>query len=115
MKVEEDFKVIEHYLCIKMPREVDHHNAGNIAEQADEMICKSEVKNLIFDFSDTEFIKSFTTLKLTSASRRANLTSRIAPLRSASEILPLPRSFLNVCCNLSARFSNANLCHLLFI
>ena len=58
MKVEEDFKVIEHYLCIKMPREVDHHNAGNIAEAADEMICKSEVRNLIFDFSDTEFMDS---------------------------------------------------------
>lgn len=58
MKVEEDFKVIDHYLCIKMPREVDHHNAGNIIEQADEMICRREVKNLIFDFSDTEFMDS---------------------------------------------------------
>jgi len=58
MKLEEDFKVIDHYLCIRMPREVDHHNAGSIAEAADEMICKSEVKNLIFDFSDTEFMDS---------------------------------------------------------
>ncbi|MBO5485926.1 MAG: anti-sigma factor antagonist [Eubacterium sp.] len=58
MRVEEDFKVIEHHLCIKMPREVDHHNAGYITEQADEMIYRSEVKNLIFDFSDTEFMDS---------------------------------------------------------
>ena len=58
MKTEEGFQVIEHYLCIKMPREVDHHNARKIAEQADEMICRSEVKNLIFDFSETEFMDS---------------------------------------------------------
>ena len=43
MRIEEDLKVIDHYLCIRMPHEVDHHNAGNIAEAADEMICKSEV------------------------------------------------------------------------
>ena len=58
MRVEEDFKVIDHYLCICMPKEVDHHNAGAITQHADEMICKSEVKNLIFDFSDTEFMDS---------------------------------------------------------
>lgn len=58
MRVDEDFKVIDHYLCIKMPREVDHHNAGKITQQADEMICNREVKNLIFDFSDTEFMDS---------------------------------------------------------
>jgi len=58
MTAAEEFKVIDHYLCIKMPKEVDHHNAGKITAQADEMICKSEVKNLIFDFSDTEFMDS---------------------------------------------------------
>ena len=58
MRVEEDFKVIDHYLCICMPKEVDHHNASGITQKADEMICKSEVKNLIFDFSETEFMDS---------------------------------------------------------
>lgn len=58
MRVEEDFKVIDHYLCICMPKEVDHHNAAAITQQADEMICKREVKNLIFDFSETEFMDS---------------------------------------------------------
>ena len=41
-----------------MPREVDHHNAAGITQKADEMICNREVKNLIFDFSDTEFMDS---------------------------------------------------------
>lgn len=58
MRVEEDFKVIDHYLCICMPKEVDHHNAETIIQQADAMICQREVKNLIFDFSDTEFMDS---------------------------------------------------------
>ena len=58
MNVEEEYQVIDHYLCIKMPREVDHHNAGKITEQADEMICRSEVKNLIFDFSSLSFMDS---------------------------------------------------------
>lgn len=58
MNVEEEYQVIDHYLCIKMPKEVDHHNAGKITGQADEMICRSEVKNLIFDFSNTEFMDS---------------------------------------------------------
>ena len=58
MTTAEEFKVIDDYLCIKMPKEVDHHNAGKITAQADEMICKSEVKNLIYDFADTEFMDS---------------------------------------------------------
>lgn len=58
MRLEEDFKVIDHYLCVCMPKEVDHHNAGAIMQYADEMICKREVKNLIFDFSETEFMDS---------------------------------------------------------
>ena len=40
-------------------------------------------------------IKSFTTLKLTSASNKANRISRLASLISASEILPLPVKFFN--------------------
>jgi len=58
MRVEEDFKVIDHYLCICMPKEVDHHNAAAITQHADTMICQREVKNLIFDFSETEFMDS---------------------------------------------------------
>ena len=58
MRLEEDFKVIDHYLCVCMPKEVDHHNARAIMQYADEMICTRDVKNLIFDFSETEFMDS---------------------------------------------------------
>lgn len=58
MRVAEDLKVIEHYLCIYMPEEIDHHNAKEICKRADEMICNEEVKNVVFDFSRTEFMDS---------------------------------------------------------
>lgn len=54
----EEFQVIDHYLCIRMPKELDHHMATGIHRRADEIICESDVKNLIFDFSDTEFMDS---------------------------------------------------------
>ena len=58
MKVEENFSVIEQYLCIVMPKEVDHHNAEGISRTADEMICHENVTSIIFDFEQTEFMDS---------------------------------------------------------
>ena len=34
--MEEDFKVIDNYLMVKMPEEVDHHKSVYISETADE-------------------------------------------------------------------------------
>ncbi|MBQ3105732.1 MAG: anti-sigma factor antagonist [Lachnospiraceae bacterium] len=58
MKEEEQFKVIEEYLCIKMPREIDHHNSDYISQNADYYICHQNVNHIVFDFSDTEFMDS---------------------------------------------------------
>ena len=58
MQILEEFKVIDHYLCIRMPKEMDHHVATGISRRADCIICESDVKHLIFDFSDTEFMDS---------------------------------------------------------
>lgn len=58
MTLKEDFKIIDHCLCIRMPGEIDHHNAGGIIAVADELICDEAVKNLVFDFEDTEFMDS---------------------------------------------------------
>ena len=57
-------------------------------------------------FSRTWAMKSLATLKLTSASRRALLTSRRAPSISLSESLPFPRRSLNADCSLSPKLSN---------
>ena len=57
--------------------------------------------------SCTELINCFTTLKLTSASSKAILTSLSPAFTSASDRRPFPVRFLNTFCSLSARLSKA--------
>lgn len=54
----EDFKVIDNYLMIKMPEEIDHHKSGYISERADRFILKEKVDHIVFDFEDTRFMDS---------------------------------------------------------
>ena len=54
----EDFQVIDHYLVVRLPEEVDHHRAGFICEEADRYIRKNGVKHVVFDFEDTRFMDS---------------------------------------------------------
>ena len=51
--MEENFKVIDNYLMVKMPEEVDHHKSVFISRAADEYIMKEGVGNVVFDFEDT--------------------------------------------------------------
>ena len=57
--------------------------------------------------SSTDLINCLTTLKLTSASNRAILTSFNAAFTSASDRRPFPRRFLNTFCSLSDKLSKA--------
>lgn len=45
-------------LRIKVPKELDHHEAGRLKLEADMMIDAYHVKTLIFDFGETEFMDS---------------------------------------------------------
>lgn len=54
----EEYAIIDNYLCIKMPTEVDHHRAAGIRECADRLILNDKVKNIVFDFEDTSFMDS---------------------------------------------------------
>ena len=56
--MEEDFKVIDNYLMVRMPEEVDHHKSVYISETADEYIMKEGVGNVVFDFESTRFMDS---------------------------------------------------------
>lgn len=56
--MEEDFKVIDNYLMVKMPEEVDHHKSAYISQTADRYIIKEGVGNVVFDFEDTRFMDS---------------------------------------------------------
>lgn len=54
----EEYAIIDNYLCIKMPTEIDHHRAAGISECADKMILNDKVKNIVFDFESTVFMDS---------------------------------------------------------
>ena len=53
-----DFQVIDNCLMIRLPEEVDHHGAGFICENADRLLCREEVCNVVFDFENTRFMDS---------------------------------------------------------
>lgn len=46
------------YLLVHVPRELDHHYAGELRMEADRLIDECHVKELVFDFSETEFMDS---------------------------------------------------------
>ena len=54
----EEYAIIDNYLCIKMPQEVDHHAAAGIRLCADRLILDDKVKNIVFDFENTTFMDS---------------------------------------------------------
>ena len=58
MEKVDNYAIIENYLMIKMPDEVDHHKAADICRMADAYITHSRVENIVFDFEDTEFMDS---------------------------------------------------------
>lgn len=53
-----DFQVIDNYLMIRLPKEVDHHRAGFICEQADAYLLNENVCHVVFDFEETQFMDS---------------------------------------------------------
>lgn len=54
----EDFQVIDNCLMIRLPQEIDHHEAGFICEMADSYLFREDVKNVVFDFENTKFMDS---------------------------------------------------------
>ena len=56
--MDEDFKVVDDYLMIRMPTEVDHHKSVDISKRADRYIVSKKVGNVVFDFGRTTFMDS---------------------------------------------------------
>lgn len=52
------FRVEGELLWIMVPKELDHHNCIAIRETADNVLLKENIKEIIFDFSNTEFMDS---------------------------------------------------------
>ncbi len=56
--MQEEFKVIGNYLMIKLPEEIDHHQANYISRSADRILLQGKVNNVVFDFEATRFMDS---------------------------------------------------------
>ncbi len=56
--MEYNFEMMEGKLRVLVPRELDHHLASQLKEEADLLIDAYHVKKLVFDFSETEFMDS---------------------------------------------------------
>jgi stage II sporulation protein AA (anti-sigma F factor antagonist) len=56
--MEENFRLEEGTLVIRMPKEIDHHAAAKLRLEADYLIDAYPVRRLVFDFAETEFMDS---------------------------------------------------------
>ena len=45
--MEEAYKVIDHYLMIKLPEEIDHRSCREISRRADNLILDKEVEHVV--------------------------------------------------------------------
>ncbi|MFI3213939.1 MAG: anti-sigma factor antagonist [Eubacteriales bacterium] len=54
----EEFQIIEDHLCVKMPREIDHHQVGYFSKNIDYYIFHRGINNIVFDFEHTELMDS---------------------------------------------------------
>lgn len=52
------YELNEGRLTISMPKELDHHSAEQLRQEADLLIDSYRVRSLVFDFSGTEFMDS---------------------------------------------------------
>ena len=52
------YQVQENCLTIFLPHELDHHNAEEIRRESDHLIIRNHIRNIIFDFAETDFMDS---------------------------------------------------------
>ena len=58
MNMEENMYVQGSKLIVLMPEEVDHESAEVLRKEADRYMGNTEIRHIIFDFSDTLFMDS---------------------------------------------------------
>ena len=52
------FEVNGTTLTVRLPAEIDHHNAEEIREEADRILQRRMIRSVVFDFGDTVFMDS---------------------------------------------------------
>jgi len=83
--MEEEFKVIDNYLMVRMPAEVDHHASEYIGRTADRYILKEGVGNVVFDFEKTRFMDSSGIALILRSQQRMQLMEGSVVLRNVPE------------------------------
>ena len=56
--VKADFEIIDRCLVVKLFEELDHHNAISIREHSDKLITGKNIKDIVFDFTGSDFMDS---------------------------------------------------------
>lgn len=92
--MERNYLITGEKMIYMMPRDVDHHCAGMISKEMDQMIENHGVRTLILDFSNTDFMDSSGVGVVIGRSRRLsyfdgkievfNLSERISRIFRAS-------------------------------
>lgn len=57
-KKESCFEVQDQCLIIWLDRDLDHHNALFLRERSDQIIERGHIKNIVFDFTNANFMDS---------------------------------------------------------
>ena len=52
------YEIIQRCLVIRLQGDLDHHNAIPIRKKADKLIDRNNIKHIVFDFTDTNFMDS---------------------------------------------------------
>ena len=50
--------MIDKYLMVRMPEEIDHHQSWAISRKADAFLMRDQIQGIVFDFEDTKFMDS---------------------------------------------------------
>jgi stage II sporulation protein AA (anti-sigma F factor antagonist) len=58
METETGYRMEKNTLVITVGSELDHHNAVDIKQKTESYVCKYQIKNIVFDFSKTNFMDS---------------------------------------------------------
>jgi stage II sporulation protein AA (anti-sigma F factor antagonist) len=56
--MEREYELQAGRLVVRVPKELDHHEAGKLRAKTDLLIENHPVRELVFDFSETEFMDS---------------------------------------------------------
>ena len=88
----EDFQVINEYLMIRLPAELDHHLAQYFCQKADEYLLNPCIRHIVFDFERTSFMDSSGVGMIMGRYRKVNrLGGKIYILHGGSHILRIFR------------------------